>query len=312
MEMSAGGKEILEMIKNGEISPEEGLRMFRGPGNGVNGVPAAPAHRSERLYFRRRWEKSGTGSVYGNTDSTGEALIFDINGATLRYINDRLRDQGFNFRTVLVKPGKSFRSAGDQLYEIDIDSQDDYPRLFEELKRQGFLPGKIIYLWPWESPTGHDQDLKAQMDSGIYPLFNITRALVKQKTQKEITLLCIYPGGEDGPRPCHEAVSGFARSVMLENPRFQYKTVEIRNDSGSGNESDQDRLVNVMLRELQFEANGLEIRYQDGLRWVKRIEEFDLKGVPGEGGLLRERGVYLITGGAGDWERLLPNTWPGR
>ena len=52
---------------------------------------------------------------------------------------------------------------------------------------------------------------------------------MEQNSKEKTQLLYVYPCHKGGVQPHHAAVSGFANTIRLENPKFLYKTVEIQN-----------------------------------------------------------------------------------
>src|SRR5262249_47789807 len=76
------------------------------------------------------------------------------------------------------------------------------------------------------------------------------------------------------------------------------KTLEVRQE-GAGYE----RILDAVLTEFQSRTqDATAVRYEAQERYIKKLKAFDLEeaaGLPSKGVGLREKGVYLITGGAG-------------
>ncbi|MEW5803368.1 MAG: thioester reductase domain-containing protein [bacterium] len=249
-----------------------------------------------------------------------------------------VREDG-RVQVTLVKPGAGFKdlgndALGDHVYKINPGQKGDYVQLLEVLKGKNLMPGSIIYLWSQENFSSNAEILSFLLERGIYSLFFLTQALMEQKSKGKIRILCAYTASSDQPQPQYAAFSGFARTVCRENPRFSYKIIEIqtlslaqsapfsprsasRPEAAFTTALTVSRKVDLLLREVQagVEDEGtLEIRYDEsGQRWVKVLREFDLEeeSAAGKmtytfGGLeagstitLKNRGVYVITGGAG-------------
>jgi FkbH-like protein/FkbM family methyltransferase len=197
---------------------------------------------------------------------------------------------------ILVTPGEKFRESSHHMYVIRPDYPGDYQRLLESLQQRGQVPGDIIHLWSRGrtfSLTGldvPDQDF----ERGIYSVFHLVRVLLKFKPTGPLHFLYGYTGPSDEPQPQYSALSGFFRTLQREHPRVICKTIGL--DS-------LDRAADILLSELRsIEVDKAdeqdEIRYTGSQRLVRRWKEMDMS-TDASPPLLKERGVYLITGGLG-------------
>ncbi|EDN72968.1 Putative polyketide synthase [Beggiatoa sp. SS] len=132
--------------------------------------------------------------------------------------------------------------------------------------------------------------LANQIDLSLYSVFHLSQALLAQQSKAPIQLLYLYLESENAPQPQYAALSGFAKTIRLENPKFLYKTVAL---------SRLSEVNDSVLTEIQT-TDSVEIRYAHNQRWVKRWKAWE--PVP-ESAIpetrLKEQGVYLVTGGAG-------------
>jgi polyketide synthase PksN len=264
-----------------------------------------------RMYFHSVWEKKELAQMEGKLP--GCILIFDFDRAVFDAVKRRLEtepDHGkeYNSRLFLVKPGEHYQDLGNHTYEINPGQMADYRQFFKGLELQSQEPVRIIHNWSqsYENCAANDrneEDIKSQLDHGIYSLFHLSRVLMNQNVgnKNKFEILYIYPGHEDGPLPQYAALSGFAKTIRWENSNFIYKTVEIRNSSGS-QVLDASLMAEVILKELQAgmdEGKGIEVSYRNEHRWEKVWKAFDPGREVEELEPLKEKGVYLITGGMG-------------
>ncbi|MCP4698878.1 MAG: SDR family NAD(P)-dependent oxidoreductase, partial [Gammaproteobacteria bacterium] len=164
----------------------------------------------------------------------------------------------------------------------------DYQKLLAALTRQNAgLPGHIIHLWS-QAPFVNDE-LNVQLDMSLFSVFHLSQAIFAQKPSSRIQLLYIYLETEEARQPQYAALSGFAKTIRLENSRFNCKTVAVQT---------LDKVADIVLSEFQV-SDAVEICYDDSRRRVKRLQEFDEAADAQTATLLKENGVYLITGGAG-------------
>ncbi len=214
-------------------------------------------------------------------------ILFDLD-ERLRIILEQAAD------VILIQPGAGYRAAGERDYAIDPLNREDYRRLVQSLARSSWESCRIVYRWSQGSFRGMESELRRELDLGIYGLFQLTQALMEQKLSGNVRLWYVYESAGAG-EPHHGAVSGFAKALRLENHRFLYKLLELRGEQPSLPEE----LAKVILAESEAGDSGVEIRYQQGVRYVKQLVETPLEPENLGNLPLKQRGVYVITGGAG-------------
>lgn len=135
---------------------------------------------------------------------------------------------------------------------------------------------------------------------GIEAVFTFTKVLLKKKVTERTRIMFVYDGGENGIRPLQEGIGAFARVVEAENPQLLIKTVSVTTDSFT--EDVCEGMINAICNEGWSDGNATEVLYKDGQRFVKKVREvkYNFKDESNEQTVsLKEGGVYLITGGAG-------------
>ncbi|WP_155372903.1 SDR family NAD(P)-dependent oxidoreductase [Catellatospora vulcania] len=98
-----------------------------------------------------------------------------------------------------------------------------------------------------------------------------------------------------GTSPAHAAVAALARTVTAELPMLRCRSVGLPADTSA------TQAAAAIIEEIADRANEPEVDYDGATRRVRRHAPAAL----GAGRLLRDGGVYLITGGAGGLGRLL-------
>lgn len=238
------------------------------------------------LYYTTRWMEKEAKPA--SNPGSGTIVVFDHN----EELAENLRKKGMEVMT--VTPGSAYRLAGENGYEIDPQNKEDYQRLCEDLAQRNIKTTRVVYNWTWED-HGRASFVNEELQRGIYGLLYLTQAIIGQKSDDKIQLLYVYGAGASG-RPTQAAIGGFARSLRLENPKFIYKTIELR-VAGKPLTEWHATLADIISVEFQAEDDSTQVRYKDGLRFVKQFKEImpetDQK-LP-----LKEQGVYLITGGTG-------------
>ncbi|MCP4133214.1 MAG: SDR family NAD(P)-dependent oxidoreductase, partial [bacterium] len=255
-----------------------------------------------RMYFQPVWEPQETGNPNTGIDpgSFGPLLVFDTKEKVSGIFKERLRTPGISSPVIHVRAGKTYKNLGDLEYEINPARESDYRQLMDELKMLNLEPEKILHLWAGNSFVESKNALKEQLNTGLYSLFYLSKILWKKKSKNTIRLVYCYPRSLDKPQPQFEAVSGFVKSLRLENPRLLYKTLEIISEAGEQYRMDSPALLDRILAEFDPAAdNDVETRYDGDIRFVKQLTEYNPDDEVPENETLRENGVYLLTGGTG-------------
>ncbi|HIJ54487.1 MAG TPA: SDR family NAD(P)-dependent oxidoreductase [Deltaproteobacteria bacterium] len=239
----------------------------------------------ETMYFSGQWESSPSNTPPATQFLYGNLLLLDTDETRQNALCEQLKTD-----VLLVKPGKSFRMINPNTFSIHPGNPDDYRRLMKALKKNDRLPEHIVHLWSQENFTDDAGVLNTQIERSFYSILHLSQALLEFKSRDKIQLLYIYPEPPEDPQPHYAAIAGFAKTIRLEIPRFQYKTIAL---------PDFSHVADVVSAEFQTDE-GVEIRYQDGRRQMRHLIEY--KPIPDDvspESLLRENGVYILTGGTG-------------
>ncbi|WP_052769817.1 type I polyketide synthase [Paenibacillus sp. IHB B 3415] len=272
---------IIERIASGAISKEEGLRQI---------AALKRSDKQVRLTFTKTLAEQPLTDLKG--DSLGHVLVL----AADRELEPKLRGQFASLFQSLTfvtaeEAGTGAETGQDRL---PLQDQEDYTRLLSGLERQGRFPGSILHLLSQEEVADGEAD--AAMESGVYSMFALTKALLSFKKRAKVNILFQYKQAEN--HAVHAALDGFVKSVMIENPGLLYKTVS----TDLGREAFDPQLLEQLLLELGSMQNGhREIHYRGSRRYVPVLERYT---APADHVPVRQQSpaahpVYLITGGLG-------------
>lgn len=252
---------------------------------------------AETAYYRPRWVEQTIVEPDAHVDPL-LVLLPDRSAMDERRQVVR-RKLGEGVKVAWAVPGSAFRPVGDDIYELDPGSEADYDRLVRALEERGTLPSGIVHLWGWDDARAargggsHADELGVgeSVRRGAAAVFRLSRALAGRRGGRATRL--VYPfrdGGEEAP--AHAAVAGFARSIRREDAQCLYQTLRV--DEGL----ELSAALGLALDELTYAAAPPEVSLSHGRRLIRQFEEFSpapsLLSAP-----FRERGVYVITGGAG-------------
>ncbi|UNL93527.1 hypothetical protein CPY53_08065 [Paenibacillus polymyxa] len=266
--------EILHLIKEGKMTSDKGFEQIRKIRDSTS--PLKSAKRAS-TYYQPLWRECHSNLAGGVPK---QIIVF---GKDLGLWN------GFKTRgikTVLVQPGNAFRSVQDDVYEIDPLNPKDYEMLFGALKQNHQTIEAFIYAWSDQRFVSEKEELQIQLEHGIYSLFHLSKALMKETLPKRCKLLYVYQGSN---QPQNAGVSGFARTLRKENPALICATIELSESL----EASLDQL----LSEFSADDDEVEIRYLEHKRFVRYMSQINELGKSNIS--LREKGTYVITGGLG-------------
>ncbi|MCK4760828.1 MAG: SDR family NAD(P)-dependent oxidoreductase, partial [Candidatus Aminicenantes bacterium] len=227
------------------------------------------------------------------------------------FLSSRLsaRLQQDNLVLATVRAGKGFAALKDNEYTIDPGSEEDYLKLLESVDLPEELPLRIVHMWN-AVPSGQEFETgaanrgfdifdKAQ-ERGFYSLLNLGRAIGRLNMKQPVEILVITSevhsvSGEEELSPAKTTVLGAVQVVSREYPQVQCRTIDI--ESAAISEADES-LVENLLSEIQSGVPDMHTAYRGGQRW-KRTFQAEWIGPANREAVIKEKGVYLVTGGLG-------------
>jgi len=227
----------------------------------------------------------------------GPWLVFEEMCGFGSQLVKKLEQQGKEIIT--VKIGSAFARLSDQDYALNPQLSSDYEALVKALRNR--MPQMIVHLW---SVTHHSTlegiEIEKAQDLGFYSLLFLAQALGKQNVTDEIQIAVVSNHmqavtGEEVLHPEKATVLGPVKVIGQEYPNLTCRSIDI---PLSENENDP-KLIAQLQAELTSKSSDQVIAYRGEYRWVQTFEPVRLDkpidGIP----RLREKGVYLITGGLG-------------
>ena len=227
---------------------------------------------------------SGGWLLLGDGAGMGEAL------------SGELRARGHRVTTVTAGP--SFARLGEDSYVINFLQREDYGTLIRSLVASGEgVPERIVHLW---CLTGEAAERAApSLFSGFYSLLYLAQALGETVTITPLALDVVVDGlwrvvPEDHPSPPKATLLGPALVIPQEYPNLRCRVIDV---TAAGQESTW--VATLLLAELSLGGAENRVAYRGYQRWIQTLEPVRLEGGESQPTGLRERGVYLITGGLG-------------
>jgi acyl transferase domain-containing protein/acyl carrier protein len=221
-----------------------------------------------------------------------------------------LKQQGY--LVTLVRTGETFRQIKEDEYSIQPATNSDYERLFNEIIGPGKLPAPlaILHLWNVTPVTGERRGIEwmlKEQDKGFYSLIALAQTLGKQYINNHFQVKVVTNNIQDvigGEVICPDkaTISGPAKVITQEYSNIDCCMIDIElPETGSRQEQ---ILLNRLIEEFQVKIQDRMIAYRNGYRWVQTFDSVKIEKPqdPTNGNVpvgLREKGIYLITGGTG-------------
>ena len=202
---------------------------------------------------------------------------------------------------ITVRQGFAFAKLSDTEYEIDSRHPEDYEALFAEIKTTGPIPSKLVHLW---SVSTEDEHLETTLDKSFYSLLFLAQALGQHLLSTGLTngaafdLTIISNSlhkvlGDERLVPAKSTLLGPCRVIPQEYPNVTCRNIDVLLTSPP------DKLLVQLEKELKANVADLVVAYRNGKRWVRDFERLRLEKPVEAPPILRQKGVYLITGGLG-------------
>jgi acyl transferase domain-containing protein/acyl carrier protein len=244
--------------------------------------------RRRTLYLESEWVKTSPPSQNREDQFRGDLLVFAKDERPARSLGGENLRPGFGI--VTVRPGSFFHEISSTELVIRPDAPEDYQKLLQTLAQNGVKPAAILHAWNQEPFQSTVDSVRLQLQESLYSVTFLVRELLRAKSGSSVRIIYTYPYRGAETNPVFTAVNGFANTLRQEAPQILFKTVATDQPTGLTPE--------LFGYELETE-DGVEVKYENGQRAVKRVApvkpgEFQDQGIP-----LKAKGVYLITGGLG-------------
>ncbi len=240
-------------------------------------------------------------------EKTNWLIFADQWGIGYQLVN-RLEKNGptSNF-VIIVKEARGFNKISEREYTIDPSQREHYDTILNEFSKISKVPHKIVHFWGVtrnDKPSSEfgPQEIDGILDSGFYSLLYMVQAIGKHNYSNEIQIHIVTNNmqevtGEENLNPLKAPVIGAIKVIPKEYPGIKCSSIDIvLPESGSlHNEKLLDQLIS------HFNTGCIDniIAFRGKYRWIQTFEPLQLKEPQQPAPQLREKGVYLITGGMG-------------
>ncbi|MGE5342510.1 MAG: SDR family NAD(P)-dependent oxidoreductase [Candidatus Omnitrophota bacterium] len=221
-------------------------------------------------------------------------------------IGDRLCNalEPYADKMVTVRIGPSFLEQGDNRYSLNPDRYEDYGQLWSYLKESGTLPRKIVHLWGITEDGPDNMEGTAIEDGqnrGFYSLLFLARGMEMLSGNDEIEIITLTNWmqkvtGEEVIFPVKATILGPVYVIPQEYLNIECRSIDI-SLSNLDHEA-ADRLIGLLTEDLLDGSSEKISAYRNNQKW-KPVYETVYFDNDSASWALKEKGVYLITGGLG-------------
>ncbi len=187
---------------------------------------------------------------------------------------------------------------------IRMGEKDDYQKMLGSLMQEE-CQLHIIHAWNF-TLLGTEEEISLEnagdyLDRGFYSLLYLEQALIANANVSAVSLTCLVNdaflvSGKRGVRPEKSLSVGPIRVLFKEHTTMRTKLVNLETAAID----DFGQVIDKLILETEIETDETIISYTGCSRWTEIIEPVSIKSNGSlKTELLKENGVYLITGGSG-------------
>jgi len=234
-------------------------------------------------------------------------LLFIDNCGLGALLQEQLESEGE--LVVIVEPGQSYRKIDNRHFTLHPRREKDYETLVHQLVRQHHTMDRVVHLWGitplnrQNQPPPPDTDrVNHTLDHGFYSLINIAKAIGKQGINNEIRLTAVTNHmqeviGGDGIHPEKAVILGPVKVIPTEYTNIRSQAIDV--EFPPANASRGKELVRRLKEELKTGTPGPIKAYRGGYQWRQTYEPRSFAAANQQETLLKQKGIYLVTGGLG-------------
>ncbi|OGO88700.1 MAG: hypothetical protein A2Y15_01960 [Clostridiales bacterium GWF2_36_10] len=243
---------------------------------------------TEGDYYKTVWESCNIGPNEENNEK-GSIIIFDREDGLYK----EYKKHNPEGHVVLIKTGEKYEQLSDDIYGIDENEYSDYQKVAEIIKEKNVK--RIIHMWNYndkEILLTNQKQLTEELNTGIYSIFQLSKAMLAAKLKEGIKLLYISHESKESIQPYNSAISGFIKTIKQENPKYDYHSIRI----------DKKDIIAEELYEITRNEfhNGKEseVKYENNKRLIRKIIPLPIVQSSNHP-IIQNNAVILITGGMG-------------
>jgi acyl transferase domain-containing protein/acyl carrier protein len=252
-------------------------------------------------FYVRSWRRALRESPEWKAEHLAKTnwLIFAGEDSLSRELAEALLPRCRNL--TVVKVGADFAERDDLGFTLSPAEPGQFQALISRLKLTDRSPDIIVYLWSMLPRRSALSGLEEAVDRAFSGPLHLLQAVEHAELGKRVELATVVTNTEDvlggevlrplgavARGPCHVG------NLECENVRCRYVDISIEECNAAG----RPRIIDQLIRDLASPAPDVIVAYRRYRAWTAQREHAKLDVVE-PGSILRQGGVYLITGGMG-------------
>ncbi|HSH89492.1 MAG TPA: SDR family NAD(P)-dependent oxidoreductase, partial [Ramlibacter sp.] len=199
----------------------------------------------------------------------------------------------------LVRRAEKFERLKDGSFTIAAAESQHYEKLLRELEQAGSAPDHILHLWALDTLPGSGSRQVADQTLAFDSLVNIAKSIQELDLSHPIQLTVVTAGsqavmGEAVPHPERALALGPCRVIPREVPNIGTRLIDF-----AAFDVSRDSVARAIIDEATHPDEVDVCAWRGDERWKAQLGKQKAGASPARK-LVRDGGVYLITGGLGD------------
>ncbi|NPC81470.1 SDR family oxidoreductase, partial [Pyxidicoccus fallax] len=218
-------------------------------------------------------------------------------------LSRRLEESGQ--QVVRVRQGTAFTREAERRYALDACVPGDYAMLWKELADQDLQPSVVVHLWSLtpqaEGASGPELFQKLQ-DAGYYSLLHLGQTLAKADTSRPVRVEVVTNRlhdleGEHHALPEKSTLLGPCKVIPQEQQHVTTRCIDVI--APEPLTDGVAELASRLLAEVSQKPKDVVVAWRGSHRFAQSFVPLRLEAEGEPPHPLREKGVYLLTGGLG-------------
>ena len=260
----------------------------------------------EDWYYTPTWQKTNAidflPKIKQEKISTSKKWVVFLDSELSKSIVQNLQEQGENCYTVYR--GERYNEDG-KTFTIDADQKDDYAQVFASLLEND-MRLNIIYSWSLcDTAELSLENVTASLNNNFYNILHLQQGIISNNISENVRIVSLINDGFDiigsgHMKPEKTLVIGPMKVLFKEH--LGISTLLINITSITPNLT--SNLAVQIIKEVCAETDENIISYTGLNRWTQTFEQIK---IPNDAHykLIKDNGIYIITGGSGGIGRVL-------
>ena len=249
---------------------------------------------TDHWYFEPTWQCAPL-PPQDNAD-TKNCLVFIGEHGLGQALALRLRDAGHFVQTV----GIVGQSSGADI-TLDPNAPETYETMVAHLVQEETPPQMVAHCWLVEGSREVSKGFDSVMQLGFHSLLNLARALDAHLPEQGVAIRIFTDHGQDvsghqSLDPSHAILTGPVRVLPQEHEFLSLAWIDVA--ACNPHDLCRPQMLDKLVVECLSEGTDTLIALRGRNRWVQQYQPMSLPA-PQATRMLRDGGVYLITGGLG-------------